>query len=1371
MKGNSSRKNPNLDPGLSSSLAMKPRKSSSKNTKSPECTSLQAMFQENINNLNKYLETILKPELDSLIKSSKDLKKQYENLQNVLKTERIPQTISTSYGTIIKRVNKCIGNVTSVRNRANELQTTLVSIRSFKKIPTLIKRSNELVEQIKKEKERIEALNETLAKRILGKKYMLQVKRQTVRGDEFQRIIQVLIRQRALLCPGAEVGIEVSGVGQLDDAVYSKINKTETTCRFFQMKHSTKKLSLLTEAELFKCNFDNVSDGDDNDDKSNRLQNIIQGEGKKKSKKKAGLHLLMYFKSFCQIKENPNFENCIIEEVTLITNRDIAHKNIKDEKLVSLLFDKTSNSEKDECLDFKGERAQKYGLNLKEAKKEFSEILFRESQKYLLKKIDLAEIIVDEFLRKIHIVVNYPDLSELKKLTFKEVFHEEIFQPFNGTILESFMIYTEIQLLQETSEFTSNWKWKSEVDKIKKFINDLKSVSFTDSKVKNMLLTKGFHISFDNGIDISTDIQQLINDKKHQVLECRGKDTKMNISKIVHILSSPHTKALDKSKFLFCEYENLLTADFLLEAFCDGNFNLLVVMCKNITNCKEETLYTNLQEALQNSKQMIIVSENENTFTSSLKNLIGEDKYLCKSYQHGYKYLTPSCKEELRNKQIMFQMQKITFGELISNDLAENAINDNCLWDIVDKSNPVLHVSDESSFCSPGYGNEYYISREFYQKRVSYNKLVEHLHTDVFFVMGQHGMTEHKVKTVLIDNKISGQLIQKWDDQTEYKHGIVLCNYDTFSIGKIIDRMSILKQKSHLISMNVCNKLFLISSTEDLAENKLIHKEPSIKEENLDTYKELTDLGHIVVLVGDSGVGKSTTLTSIANQIRKRYTSTWVARIILRKKFIIRILKSSVKFDSPDEAISCVCKMIFTSEPQNLLETNLIKEGLKCSYKETFSFFLLIDGFNEIDEILQENLLILIKTLRDHCNVKQIWITTQNHDRVKLETKLEVSSYFLKPLNDEDQITLMARYWQTEYKKIDSTVKNNYNELCVDASVAIQQFKLSVNDEDKRRFTENSLNLRMLADILFDKDRKINCKLEIFDLYEIFVQQKFDIHRRETAPDHSSLGDEGGRRYICKEPTVKDTLFENYVRGILQQFSVKTVLNSHKTYYKGTENKLPGMDVYETFRTYVGASESELTLSKLGLLTLKNHEFDFIHHSFAQFFFCEYLIKHIFKLDYNQKRLWVQLVLSTNSFHLCRRFLDRTLGKLQESKELKKVTDNNLAGALTDILIQSKKNSAAPFKESLCHVSLFLMQWLKEKDINRYLRHILKKDFKSNNLIENNKSIEIIISYVDQISKEQSSKMLIRLYKNMHKMEAIQSFVKEENIKPLENSD
>lgn len=190
MKGNSSRKNPNLDPGLSSSLAMKPRKSSSKNTKSPECTSLQAMFQENINNLNKYLEKILKPELDNLIKLLDDLKIQYQNLQNVLTTERIPQTISTSYGTIIKRVDKCTENGTSVRNKANDLQQNLVSIRSVKKVATLIKISNELVEQIKKEKVRIETLNETLAKRILGNEYMLKVKRQTVRGDEFQRIIQ-----------------------------------------------------------------------------------------------------------------------------------------------------------------------------------------------------------------------------------------------------------------------------------------------------------------------------------------------------------------------------------------------------------------------------------------------------------------------------------------------------------------------------------------------------------------------------------------------------------------------------------------------------------------------------------------------------------------------------------------------------------------------------------------------------------------------------------------------------------------------------------------------------------------------------------------------------------------------------------------------------------------------------------------------------------------------------------------------------------------------------------------------------------------------------------------------------------------------------
>lgn len=1356
MDENFRRKRSNLDPEQNSSLARKKGKNS-KPTEDKETKNLCTEFQEKITSLDKRIKNSLKPEVDLLIKSKEDLQLQYEHL-SYLTTENIPKKICTNYETRIKQVNKYEANISNVRNRAEELKkTSVVTSRSVNNISSSIKIIDELVKKIKKEKDNIDKTNETLIKYIQGKNKTQKVKRQTVKGDEFQRILQVLIRQRASLCPGAEVGIEVPGVGQLDDAVYSKT--TEEKCRFFQMKHRTnKKLSPVTVAELFKYNVVDDSD-DDDDDKANRLQNTTPLEGKKKIEEKAGLHLLKYFKSFCKIKENPKFENCEIEEVTLITNRNIIMR--KGEHLVSLLVDKSSDSKKDECLHFEGSIAIKYGLNAIEAKEEFYKILARESKKYLFKLIDSAETIIEEFLEKIHIVVNYPDLPDLRKLTFKEVFCEEIFRPFEGTtILESFMLYTEIQLLQETSEFISNSMWKSKINEIKEFINGLKSVGFTDAKVKGLLTPKGFNVTFDNIIDIAEDIEQLINGNKHQVLECEGQNVKMNIIKIIHILQR---RPLAKSKFLFCKYDNLLTADFLLKAFCDGSFHLLVVMCKNITN-NNKTVLTGLEKALNDSKPIIIVTEGKNTFTSSLKDLI-KDKYLCKNYQHGYKYLTPSCKDELRSKQIVFQMQKLTFGELISDDLAENAINDNCLWDIVDKSNPEFNVSDESSFCSPGYGNEYYISREFYQKRISYNKLEEHLHTDVFFVMGQHGMAENKVKTVLIDNKISGQLIQKWDDQTEYKNGIVLCNYDTLSNGKIIDRMSISKQRSHLIYMNVCNKLFLIDSTEDLAENKLVHKEPSIKEENLDTYKVLTDLGHIVVLVGDSGVGKSTTLTSIANQIRKHYTSTWVARIILRKTFIIRILKSSVKFDSPDDAISCVCKMIFTSEPQNLLETNLIKEGLKCSYKETFRFVLLIDGFNEIDEVLQENLLILITTLRDHCNVKQIWITTQNHDRVKLETKLEVSSYFLKPLNDEDQITLMARYWQTEYKKIYPTIKNNFNELCVDAGVAIQQFKLSVNDEDKRRFTENSLNLRMLADILIDKDRKINGKLEIFDLYEIFVQQKFDIHRRETAPDHFSLGDEGGRRYICKEPTVKDKLFENYVRGILQQFSVKTVLNSHKT-YKETENKLPGMDVYETFRAYVGASESELTLSKLGLLTLKNHEFDFIHHSLAQFFFCEYLMKHIFKLDYNQKRLWVQFVLSTNSFHLCRRFLDRTLGKLQECKELKKVTDNNLARALTGILIQSKKNSAAPFKESLCHVSLFLMQWLEKEDINRYLRHILKKDFKSNNQIENNKSIEIIISHVDQISKEQSSKMLIRLYKNMHKMEAIQSFVQEEIIKP-----
>lgn len=1358
MEGNSLGKHFSLDSKPVPISPKRPRTSRSNRSKSQEDPKiLHNEFQKEKETLSCHF-TALQSERTNLLELWNHFEKRYQKLQSFYTAENKPQAIDETYNAKKLKMNGLMERVILIENKVKEIKRKELATRKNIGEALFFQREiSKLVEQIKKQINYIKNKTNDFNKKITVQETKFNkstVKRQTVQGDEFQRLLQVLIRKRALSCDGAEVGVEVSGVGQLDDTVYLKT--TEQKCRFFQMKHMNEgRKSIITAKELFKCTFD-----EDDDDEATNVQNAHQVKGKKKSKEQPGLHLLMYLKSFCQIKENPKFDNFNIDEVTLITNRDIfISDRKKGQELMSLLVLKES----DECLDFGSRKAQKYGLNVQEAKIEFFQDLLHESCKCLSKKQNDAESIVEEFLQKIHIVVNYPDIVHLRQLIFNELFDEEVFGPSNMTILGDYMLHFEIQLLQVKNEFTTNEKWQSEINEIKKHINALKSFGISDLNTQTVLAGTSFSIAFENENDILEDLRQLIDKKQHKVLVCMGNNFQMNAMKVMKTL---HKRKLDKkcktSRVLLCEYENLLTANFLQQSFCDGDFDLLVVMCKNVT-CEDNTLLTNLVNALENSKMMIIVSDGENTFTDSLKSSLKE-KYVSKQYEHGYKYLTVSCKETLNNKQISFQMKTITFSELISDKLAINIVDDNCLWNIINKSNPEIKVSDDSSFCSPGYSKAYYIPRKFYQRTISFKQIQKYLSTNLFLLTGETGITEEQIKKFVSQKNISIDVYQKWEDKT---CGICVCDEHTLSSSEIFNNMSSSTKNVHWICMNERNNFFLIYSTvEHFAENEIIDKNPMmITEKSLlkgPLWRGLySDLARIVILVGDSGVGKSTTLTSIANKIRESCSKTWVARVVLTTT----CLKNTNNLVSPDDAISCVCKMIFTSESQNCLDKNLIKEALKRAYNRSFRFVLLLDGFNEINEGLQAKVITLTKTLRDHCNVDQIWITTQNHDRVKLETELKVSSYFLIPLNEEDQINLMALYWQTEYEKKIPTVEIPFNQLCTDAKYAIQQFKTSVNDVEKRLFTENSLNLRMLADVLMDTDRKINETLNIYDLYETFVQKKLSFYRKETTTDRSVLSGQGE---IGPIDSIKDKLFENYVRGILQQFSVNNILNNVKT-CKGIEKKLPGMDAYETFQAYITSSESEFMLSKLGLLTLKNHTFDFSHPSFAQFFFSEYLLKHLFNCNINLQQLWVQLVLSESSFQPCRRFLDHALSKIEYSnaKELQTLKDN-LGKPRTDKLIQKTRNSAAPMKENLYYVSLFVFRWLNKSDKKRYLEKILNQDFKLNDVVL--ESIDKIITYFDTTPTEQSVQLLISLYQEMNKKEVIQNIV-QKLIKPEENHD
>jgi hypothetical protein len=156
--------------------------------------------------------------------------------------------------------------------------------------------------------------------------------------------------------------------------------------------------------------------------------------------------------------------------------------------------------------------------------------------------------------------------------------------------------------------------------------------------------------------------------------------------------------------------------------------------------------------------------------------------------------------------------------------------------------------------------------------------------------------------------------------------------------------------------------------------------------------------GRVILVTDEPGMGKSTLLTHLAKQTRKRHPDMWIVRVNINN--YTRIL-NELKTNGCDEtgAIKLLTEAAKVQETDGLnLERRLFDNY--CSSKGNMA--VLIDGVDEVSPLYTEEVIQVLKIL-SKTKIKRIWVTSRNTLKDRLEREFQCQSYSLLPFSEEDQ--------------------------------------------------------------------------------------------------------------------------------------------------------------------------------------------------------------------------------------------------------------------------------------------------------------------------------------------------------------------------------
>ncbi|XP_072380053.1 uncharacterized protein [Diabrotica undecimpunctata] len=880
---------------------------------------------------------------------------------------------------------------------------------------------------------------------------------------------------------------------------------------------------------------------------------------------------------------------------------------------------------------------------------------------------------INEFIDKFRIITNYPNVDELNTFLSKEL--GITFQLLNADLVTHSFQKEMLDFFKQYFKRRSNYLGK---DKVKGFFISL-------TKKIRTLMTSGINKAYPEklkALDITFQhdlvcVNEFLKSNKHFLFLLTDSSRLASIHLLQTLENSNNFGAHDS--FVFLRFRTLLLEDIrqlVIDSFSsEKSHNLLIIECQNklfvdnsIWSTLLNTFKTIIKKHANNAKKVIfILNKNDEV----ISNFDCDDNFRIEKLQMNFQHLTEQSQSNLLEKKCSFQNLPVCFNKLINHETATSIFDNENLTKLVEGI--IIQVGNDDAFYFNDYIHEYYIERKLYQQKIN-NMIFIEADRELFFVTGtneitlkEFGASETIIHEYNVDKSYNNGIIWYKEDETEDRENEELKQRAFYKINNSFKGRALhwLDFKGNNIfwkkSKGNLGTIFHNIDKDYIGTDHYFH-------ENFFTIPTNVK-SKIIIISNDSGVGKSTFLTGLSRKMLTQSNSLWVIRINLNEfafnkeklndKDVRHKMKSLSEVTFTEDDIACAIDYftemaMSTDSVKNSFQKRLLKFSLEVRPKKFMvpNIVVLFDGFDEISPTYTKETITLIKGLVQ-TNVTQIYVTTRFHEKEMLENALQTPAFLLKPLDEEEQTLFLCRFWKYSLKffKEDNVheLRKKISEYLTELKTIIDENEIneiikSVSNEPLNLFHnirsyvddikfENvattflikwryqiiksetffgivPLHLRMLAEIAFYDKFQITDDFKLLNLYNRFVEIKYDIFYHEKKNLGNTVGSEDIRE--------RDS---SWLRKKFRTISCQVLFP----------------DLYKDDFVH----NTRVQLARTGLLILKGNRLDFIHRSFAGFFFSEHSVIN-FSVQVTQAVLF-KIVLHQKSYHFVRQFFNSQL--------------------------------------------------------------------------------------------------------------------------------
>lgn len=443
-------------------------------------------------------------------------------------------------------------------------------------------------------------------------------------------------------------------------------------------------------------------------------------------------------------------------------------------------------------------------------------------------------------------------------------------------------------------------------------------------------------------------------------------------------------------------------------------------------------------------------------------------------------------------------------------------------------------------------------------------------------------------------------------DGDDLSVGKIIENKTTFNVERsfIFEHMAILysnfSYKNTGISFKSFLDEFLNRSIESISQDVETYKKASsVKDpvdynnsdilslyKNSDAVINETENSKFFILSSEAGSGKSYIFKQLALIVKKKYPSRWVSYLtLLNQATIYEKMRSKIK--SLDD-VQDLLQELLNVDVKNAFELQLFKNRFKMS-----KMVLLWDGFDEIVPEYDDFILKVLKLIKLKTNIIQ-YISTRTVYSTVLVKNFKTISHTLVPFDKNLQKEYLQKLLISKNFNV-STIPSKIEKI-TQIFEPILHSKLTIDRSSRDLNTPLMLNIT--AEIIEENDFKNNSNL--FQIYESFVNKKFRSDSKFLANSNLLLSSKFNFAKFHQKYALE---------GIFQFVTFKMKLNRLQIMEIALPEKAKNHEI-----------------SHLGILYLtSDHEYEFAHKSFAEFFFAQYIIDNIYDSNYKDNEVEIAL--------------------------------------------------------------------------------------------------------------------------------------------------